>query len=146
MRLLIACSAVLTLWACSAARPIPAVGESGTASTAAQAPSPDTIYTIAEVTTKPTLINTPEVKRLLAHSVPAALKEARISSAKATYGVVLDEGGIVRQVVVTESSGHPNLDLVGQRITRAMRFSPAKIGDRPVAVAYPIPMTFSVGR
>lgn len=106
-------------------------------------PSEQPVYVARD--TEPRLQNREELLRLLRELYPRALREARISG-EVNLWVWVDENGSPSNAQVRVSSGHEQFDRAAVAVVRRMRFSPAKLLDKPVGVWISIPVTFNVNR
>ena len=76
-------------------------------------------------------------------SYPPLLRDAGIGGTVRVFFFINDQG-IVEQVRIDQSSGHPALDEAAINVAGAYRFSPAQNGDDPVPVWVSFPVTFQV--
>lgn len=122
-----------------AAHPIRAAAQSAAGDSI---PASASVVDERELTAKPQLTNRPVIARLLTRNYPRALQqEGRTGIVRVT--LVIDPGGMPRQVTVTGGSGIAEFDEAALRVVRAMRFTaPAKDGA-PVWVRVSIPVEFS---
>jgi TonB family protein len=104
-------------------------------------PSAQPVYVARD--TEPRLLNRPELLRLLQELYPRALREALICG-EVNLWVWVDEQGNPGNTEVRVSSGYEQFDRAAAAVAGRMRFSPAKLLDRPVGVWIAIPVTFSV--
>jgi TonB family protein len=95
------------------------------------------------MTVRPELRNRAEVQRRLISEYPPLLRNAGIGGSP-TVHFFIDENGVVKNTMLSQSSGHPALDEAALRVARAMEFSPAKNRDRDVPVWVEIPIVFTV--
>ena len=56
----------------------------------------------------------------------------------------VSDKGMVEDVLVERSAGHPDLDLAAMDAVQQWRFEPAKQGNRPVAVWVMLPVRFAL--
>ena len=99
--------------------------------------------TFTPFTVAPSITNREEVVRVMGESYPPLLREAGIGGTVRVFFFVGDDG-IVEQVRLDQSSGHPALDEAALNVAGAYRFSPALNDDEPVPVWVSFPITFQV--
>jgi protein TonB len=58
--------------------------------------------------------------------------------------IYVSDRGMVENVLVERSAGHPDLDLAAMEAVKQWRFEPAKQGNRPVAVWVMLPVRFAL--
>jgi TonB family protein len=92
-------------------------------------------------TVRPEVQNRPEVQRALEREYPPTLRDAGIGGT-VRLQFFIDEEGVVQNTVVSESSGHAQLDAAAQRVAEVFRFSPALNQETRVPVWIEIPVTF----
>jgi TonB family protein len=95
-----------------------------------------TPYTVA-----PTLLNTPEVQRVLEREYPAILRDAGIGGQVLVH-FFIDESGTVKDTRIAQTSGHQGLDQAAIRVASVFRFRPALNLDKNVPVWIALPITF----
>lgn len=95
--------------------------------------------------TEPRLLNAQEMLSLLGRLYPRALQEAGIGG-EVLMWVYVDENGNPANAQINRSSGYAQLDDTALAIAERMRFSPAMLRDRPVAVWIAQPISFSTTR
>lgn len=95
-----------------------------------------TPYTVA-----PSLANRTEIQAALQREYPPLLQDAGIGGTVNVW-FFLDADGVLRDVRIMESSGHPALDGAALDVARAMRFEPALNRDQPVPVWVAFPISF----
>jgi TonB family protein len=108
-------------------------------------PSPDPLalfepFQIAY--TLPALRNGPEVTAAIQRVYPPHLAEAGIGG-EAVLRLWLDEEGRVARSIVSVSSGNSELDALALRVSREMRFRPARNRGDAVRVIVQIPIVFN---
>ena len=81
----------------------------------------------------PRLTNLEQVQRLLMRLFPKSLKRAG-GEARAMVWLFINQQGEVLRSVIRETSGHAEVDSVALAASRTMRFRPAELQGRPVAV------------
>ncbi len=94
-------------------------------------------------TVAPRVQNREEVSRMLESEYPPVLRDAGVGG-RAIVWLRLDEQGIVQDVQVNTSSGHPALDQAALRVGQIMKFSPAMNRDKVVPVWVSVPVSFQV--
>ena len=94
-------------------------------------------------TVAPVVQNRDEVARALEREYPALLRDAGVGG-RAIVWLRLDEQGLVQDVQINTSSGHPALDEAALKVGQIMRFSPAMNRDKVVPVWVSIPVSFQV--
>ena len=93
-------------------------------------------------TVRPDLLNQMEIMRALQAEYPPMLRDAGIGGT-ANVRFFIDTEGVVRRVLVAETSGHEVLDSAALRVARVFRFTPALDEDEVVPVWIAIPITFT---
>jgi TonB family protein len=103
-------------------------------------------------TQKPVLLNRNQVEAAIIriiHQASSRMREineafARSQNAGGTthMNIFIDQEGVVRNALVSKTSGVTDLDQSAISIAKMMRFSPAKNGDRPVEVWIEVPIRF----
>ena len=94
-------------------------------------------------TVAPVVQNRDEVSRTLQSEYPPVLRDAGVGG-RAIVWLRLDEQGIVQDVQINTSSGHPALDQAALRVGQIMKFSPAMNRDKVVPVWVSVPVSFQV--
>ena len=94
-------------------------------------------------TVAPILQNRADVGRALEREYPQLLRDAGVGGSCEVW-IRISEAGIVQDVQVNQSSGHPALDNAAMRVGQTMEFSPAMNRDKAVPVWVSIPITFQV--
>jgi TonB family protein len=94
-------------------------------------------------TVAPAILNREEVVRAMNSEYPPLLREAGIGGRTTVY-FHIDEEGVLTDVRLDESSGHPALDNAALAVAQRFRFSPALNGDERVPVWVLFPITFQV--
>lgn len=97
--------------------------------------------TFTPFTVAPSIKNRDAVVSILNREYPPLLREAGIGGRVVVYFFV-NERGIVEQVRISESSGHPALDDAALNVAGAFEFEPALNGDEVVPVWVLFPITF----
>jgi len=102
-------------------------------------PGPQPVFTPYEVA--PSVTNREEVAQSLSAEYPAHLRNAGIGGTVLVH-LHINESGVVDEVLVSDSSGHVELDDAALRVARTFEFSPALNRDMQVAVWVQIPIQF----
>jgi protein TonB len=97
--------------------------------------------TFTPMTVRPSLNNVSHVQQVLISEYPALLRDAGIGGSPVVW-LHIATSGAVDEARIYESSGYEALDLAALNVARAMTFSPAKDGDRVVAVWVQVPIRF----
>jgi TonB family protein len=92
--------------------------------------------------TLPALLNAPEVTAAIQRIYPPHLVDARVGG-ETVLRLWLDEEGRVARSMVSVSSGNRELDALALRVSRDMRFRPAKNRGEEVRVIVQIPVIFT---
>lgn len=92
-------------------------------------------------TQPPELLNRDEVFRLAEAGYPAEMKEVGLGGTP-TVRMFVDADGSVKARGLERSSAIPALDSAALKVAEAMRFAPARDGDRPVHLWVSIPVQF----
>lgn len=103
----------------------------------AQSPS-FTPFTVA-----PSILNRQEVIDAMQAEYPPLLKEAGIGGTVRMY-FFISESGVVEDIRIDQSAGHPALDDAAIAVAGVYRFSPALNRDDKVPVWVSFPITFQV--
>ena len=93
-------------------------------------------------TVAPRHINRDHFEQLIEREYPPLLRNAGIGGVTRVL-LKLDNGGIVEDVSIVESSGYQELDTVALRVAREMRFTPYLIDGEPAPVQISFTVTFS---
>jgi TonB family protein len=107
-------------------------------------PLPAGVIDVGDATDKPRLVNGAQVQRLLVSSYPPLLRDAAITGT-AQVAMVVTAGGAATDVRVVEAT-HPAFADAAVAVMRQARFTPARRGDRPVAVRLQLPVSFTLER
>lgn len=94
------------------------------------------------MTVAPELANREVVGQALKQHYPPMLRDAGIGG-RPTVWLYIDATGIVQQVRLEKSSGHPSLDEAALRVGAIMEFTPARNRDDAVAVWVELPIIFT---
>ena len=114
------------------------VGEEEVASVNLRAEPTFTPFTVA-----PSITNRQDVIATMVREYPPLLRDAGIGGTVRVY-FFINEGGIVEQVRLDQSSGHEALDDAALNVAGAYEFSPAMNDEEPVPVWVSFPITFQV--
>lgn len=82
---------------------------------------------------EPRLINTNEISGLLERSFPDQLREGGFSGSVVLF-VFVDARGQVTQVMPRNPSSHSEFNRAAENVARAIKFSPATVGEEPLGV------------
>lgn len=103
--------------------------------------------TFTPFTIAPSILNRDEVVRQMVAEYPPLLRDAGVGGTVRVY-FFINEDGLVEQVRIDQSSGHPALDEAAMNVAGAYRFSAAMNGpegdEDPVPVWVSFPITFQV--
>lgn len=99
--------------------------------------------TFTPFTVAPSILNRDEVVRIMNEEYPPLLREAGIGGTVRVF-FFIDADGLVEQVRLDQTAGHPALDQAALNVAGAYRFSPAYNGDEAVPVWVSFPITFQV--
>ncbi len=103
-------------------------------------------YVYETVEEKPVLDNARDVARLLDRNYPSALSDAGVAG-QVMLELVVDENGRVRPGSIRiVSASHEEFTAATLRIAERMRFRPARVGDRPVAVKVTLPIDWKTAQ
>ncbi|MGQ0561353.1 MAG: energy transducer TonB [Gemmatimonadota bacterium] len=92
-------------------------------------------------TKKPELLNRDVVARELVRRYPPELRAAGVAGTAVVW-VLLQDNGMVKRVLIRNSSGHPQIDEAALHVARVMRFTPAQNKGKPVPVWIALPIVF----
>jgi len=101
---------------------------------------PQPFFTPYEVA--PEMTNRDAVQRALVAAYPAHLRDAGIGGRVVVHAFI-NEAGVVDAVLVSDSSGHSELDSAALQVARAFEFTPARNRDMGVAVWVQISIQFA---
>ena len=99
--------------------------------------------TFTPFTVAPSIQNRAEVVRAMEREYPPLLRDAGIGG-RAVVFFFIDEGGIVQDFRISETSGHQALDDAALAVADVYRFSAALNRDKKVPVWVQFPITFQV--
>ena len=91
----------------------------------------------------PRILNGAEVAELLEQNYPRTLREAGVQGTVILW-VYVDIEGLPADCLVHSSSGYQMLDSAAQKVAAQMRFAPAQLMDKSVAVWIAQPFEFSL--
>ena len=91
----------------------------------------------------PRILNGADVAELLERNYPRVLREAGVQGTVILW-VYVDSEGRPGDCLVHSSSGYPMLDEAAEKVAAHMRFAPAQLMDKPVAVWIAQPFEFSL--
>ena len=98
--------------------------------------------TFTPYTVQPDIKNRAAVARALEQTYPRLLRDSGIGGTTQVW-INIDEDGVVRRVVVDQSSGHRALDDAALEVASTMEFTPALNRDKAVPVWISLPITFT---
>ncbi len=110
---------------------------------AAQAQARSSLPMNGPYTEPPQLLNQPEVTALALSSYPRQLKEMGLGGSPYVR-LYIDESGAIAERRIERSSALPALDSAALQVVDAMRFAPAKNGDRPTHLWVTLPVQFRI--
>jgi protein TonB len=99
--------------------------------------------TFTPFTVAPSILNRSDVVRAMEREYPPLLRDAGIGGTVRVY-FFIDEGGLVQDRQIDQSSGHQALDDAAMAVSEIYRFSPALNRDKKVPVWVSFPITFQV--
>ena len=103
--------------------------------------------TFTPFTIAPSILNRDEIVSQMTAEYPPLLRDAGIGGTVRVY-FFINENGLVEQVRIDQSSGHPALDDAAMNVAGAYRFSPAMNGaegeEEPVPVWVSFPISFRI--
>jgi TonB family protein len=117
---------------------------SGTAATADV--SADSTWELSAVEEPPELANRGEMVSELGREYPPLLRDAGVEGEVTVRFRIRADGAPDPASIGIEQSTHPLFADAAGRVVREMRFRPAKLGGRPVAVWATIPVRFQLQR
>jgi TonB family protein len=101
-----------------------------------------TVWDYRLVTTEPRLLNESLVARMIARNYPPDLRDAGIVGT-ATLLLTIRADGRVEEASVLHATER-GFGAAALRLSRFMRFSPARVGRTPVRCRFTLPITFSL--
>ena len=99
-------------------------------------------YALDEVDEMPLMVNHDAVSAMVTREYPREQRSLGQTGTVMLRFRVLENGTVDRASVRVESSTHPDFAEVARRVVYAMRFNPARIGQRPVPVWVALPVVF----
>jgi protein TonB len=99
--------------------------------------------TFTPFTVAPSILNRDEVVRAMTREYPPLLRDAGIGGTVRVF-FFIDEGGVVKDYRIDQSSGHQALDDAALAVADVYRFSAALNRDKKVPVWVSFPITFQV--
>lgn len=138
---LVAAASVLSAGAALAQEEARASGPSAKPAAAADSTG---AYETAVVTRRPELINRREVARSLTRHYPAVLRDAGVAGS-VTVRIRVDEKGIPSRTLVAQTT-NPAFNQPAVAVIQEMRFRPAQLDGRDVAVWVEIPVSFTIAQ
>jgi TonB family protein len=100
------------------------------------------VYDISSVEVKPALSNGSDVARALERNYPPLLRDAGVGGTVMLSFRVNEDGRVDPTTIEVVSSDNEQFSEAAKKVVERMRFSPAKLNDRPVKVLVQIPITF----
>lgn len=97
--------------------------------------------TFTPFTVAPSILNRNEVIAAMVAEYPPLLRDAGVGGTVRVY-FFINEDGLVEQVRMDQSSGHPAIDDAAMNVAGAYRFSPALYHDEKTPVWVSFPITF----
>lgn len=137
---------MVTLAAAAATSPARAQAADEPRDGVARTAAADTVfaYELSAVEEQPELRNREDVVRLMDHNYPREMKRRR-EGGTATMRILVRADGVVDSAHVSvENVSRPGFADAAVRVARGMRFRPARVGGRPVAVWVTLPVVFWV--
>lgn len=128
---------VATLAACAPASP-----PAGLAPTAADADARGRVHVLSEVDEFPELLNRDVVRAEIRANYPNVLRAARVEGTVTVEFVVGANGEPERATIRPVNATHDGFRESAERVAARMRFSPAKVGGRPVRAQVTLPISF----
>ena len=95
------------------------------------------------MTVRPEITNRSEVQAALMTEYPPILREAGIGGTVVVWFFVSEEGQVLNRIV-SQTSGHAQLDEAALQVADVFRFTPALNRDERVPVWIQLPITFQV--
>ena len=103
-------------------------------------------YNLSDVEEQPELINREAVQSALNREYPQDLRAMGLAGTVLLRFRVMEDGRADRTSVRVEQITHPAFGDAARRVVYAMRFRPARLNGRAVAVWVTIPVVFGYGR
>lgn len=97
--------------------------------------------TFTPFTVAPEILNRDDIELAREREYSPLLREAGVGGIVRVY-CRISERGIVEDVRISQSSGHPDLDNAGLKVARVMRFTPAMNLGEPVTIWVALPIAF----
>jgi TonB family protein len=104
--------------------------------------APDGTLSDGAVQEWPRLVNPGQLQGQLQRNYPPELRAARVAGEVELKFRVMEDGGVDSTTISVVRSSHPEFAVVGTRVVRFVRFRPARIYGRPVAVWVTQPFSF----
>jgi TonB family protein len=99
-------------------------------------------YELAQVEEQPALVNVPAVTQAVSREYPPELRDGRVTGTVTLRFRVLADGSVDPGSVRVEAATHPAFGEAARRVALTMRFRPARVRRRPVAVWVILPVVF----
>jgi|GEM_PF-2567154 len=100
-------------------------------------------FELSEVDEEPVLLNGGEMQRQIARLYPPALRDSGVAGRVVVRFRILEDGTVAPESITVEEATNAAFAVPSATATARMRFSPAKVGGRPVKVWVSIPIYFS---
>lgn len=94
-------------------------------------------------TVAPSILNVPELTRLLIAEYPPLLKDTGVGGSIQVW-FLIDEDGRVADTRIAKTSGHSSLNQAALRVAEHFRFSPALQREQKITVWVQFPINFRV--
>lgn len=107
-----------------------------------EAPPDEGSYELSAVEDEPVLLNGGEMQRQIARLYPPALRDSGVAGHVVVRFRIVENGGVDPESITVEETTNAAFALPSATVTARMRFSPAKVGGRPVKVWVTIPISF----
>ncbi|MFL5385538.1 MAG: energy transducer TonB [Longimicrobiaceae bacterium] len=101
-------------------------------------------YELSGVDRQPELANRAEVAAALSRFYPEALRDAGITGRVNVRFRVLEDGSVDVSSLVATGSPEPGFSAAALEVVKRMRFRPARVGEKAVAVWIDVPVTFQL--
>jgi protein TonB len=101
-------------------------------------------YELSAVEEQPRATNLPDLRRQLERNYPPLLRDARVTGTVQVRMRVTADGTVDVGSITVTSSSHEQFNDPTVRSVQRLRFRPAKVNGRPVAVWVELPVTWTV--
>jgi TonB family protein len=99
-------------------------------------------YELAQVEEQPSLVNLGAVQQAVSREYPAELRDGGVTGTVTLRLRVLPDGSVDHGSVSVVEATHPAFGEAARRVATTMRFRPARVHHRPVAVWVILPVVF----